>query len=301
MILCYPVFMNLPFTYRGQVINDDKVASINQLISGNPDDSRWALSKKLCLALNWVQPNGTLKDMICRGLMLKLHRAGHIKLPPVRQRSQNPFISRKKPDRVKVDQTPIVGKLSGITPLRFCQVRRTPYEKLFNGLVEQYHYLGYCHPVGEQLKYIVYADKRPIVCFAWSSAPRHIGCRDRFIGWSPEQRKGHIHLMAYNSRFLILPWIRVKQLASHLLGQMARILSADWRAVYSHPIYYLETFVDKDRFAGTSYKAANWIYLGDTTGRGKNDQTRKPNRSIKAVWGYPLCKRFRKHLYGGVA
>ena len=107
--------------------------------------------------------------------------------------------------------------------------------------------------------------------------------------------------MAYNSRFLILPWIQVKQLASHLLGQMARTLSADWQAVYNHPVYYLETFVDKERFAGTSYKAANWIYLGDTTGRGKNDQTGKPNRSIKAVWGYPLCKRFRKHLYGGVA
>jgi hypothetical protein len=147
---------------------------------------------------------------------------------------------------------------------------------------------------------MVYAGKRPIACFAWSSAPRHIGCRDRFIGWSQKERKGNIHYIAYNSRFLILPWVRVRHLASYLLGRMSKMVARDWLRIYHHPVYYLETFVDRERFVGTCYKAANWIYLGDTTGRGKNDQTHKVNRSIKAVWGYPLSKRFPSKLSEGV-
>jgi len=153
--------------------------------------------------------------------------------------------------------------------------------------------------VGEQLKYIIFFQQRPIACLAWSSAPRHIGCRDRFIGWTESSRKKHIHLMVYNTRFLVLPWVRVSCLASHILGQMARLLSHDWQRIYNHPIYYLETFMDKERFAGTCYRAANWIYLGDTTGRGKDDHTNKPNRSIKTVWGYPLSKDFRVLLSRG--
>ena len=282
------------------MVDDDDVAFINQLIKDNPDDSRWALSKKLCVDWNWVQSNGTLKDMVCRGLMLELHRAGHIKLPPARQHTCNPLIDRKKPDAVKVDRTPVEGELSELKPLTFRQVRRTPEEKRFNGLIECYHYLGYCHPVGEQLKYIVYTGQRPIACFAWSSAPRHIGCRDRFIGWSQHDRKRNIHLLAYNSRFLVLPWVRIRHLASYLLGRMSRIVPQDWSRIYHHPILYLETFIDTERFAGTCYKAANWIYLGDTTGRGKNDQTHKVNRSIKAVWGRPLSKQFRRMLIEGV-
>ncbi len=290
--------MELEIKYRGKVATSDDIGFINRLISDHPDDSRRALSQKLCLAWDWVQPNGTLRDMVCRGLMLQLHRAGHITLPAKRGNPPNPFVDRKKPAKVDVDQTPIDASLPDLKPLTFCQVRRSASEKLYNGLIEQHHYLGYCHPVGEQLKYIVFSGQRPIACLAWSSAPRHIGCRDRYIGWSQQLRKEHIHLLAYNTRFLILPWVRVKYLASHTLARMTRILSTDWQAIYNHPIYYLETFVDKDRFAGTCYKAANWTYLGDTTGRGKDDQTHKANRSIKAVWGYPLNKRFREHLAG---
>ena len=288
--------MELEIKYRGKVVIADDIDFINRLISEHPDDSRRGLSKRLCLAWNWVQPNGTLRDMVCRGLMLQLHRAGHITLPAKRGNPNNPFVDRKEPENVDVDQTPIHATLSELRPLKFCQVRRTASEKLYNGLIQQYHYLGYCHPVGEQLKYIVYAGQRPVACLAWSSAPRHIGCRDKYIGWSQQLRKQHIHLLAYNTRFLILPWVQVRHLASHILGRMAQILSADWQAVYSHRIYYLETFVDKERFAGTCYRAANWICLGDTTGRGKDDQTKRPNRSIKAVWGYPLGKQFRTRL-----
>jgi len=287
------------FTYRGRTVTDKDIAFIKELIAENPNDSRRALSKRLCRAWNWVQPNGAMRDMVCRGLMLGLHRAGYIRLPAKKCNPQNPFVQRKKPVKIKTDKTPVIGKLSHIRPLEFRQVRRTASEKLFNSLIEHYHYLGYCHPVGEQLKYIVYAHNRPIACLAWSSAPRHIGSRDRFIGWSKDVRTKHLHLLAYNSRFLILPWVRVSHLASHILGRMARILTNDWNQIYHHRIHYLETFVDKTRFAGTCYKAANWIYLGDTTGRGKNDQTNKPNRSIKAVWGYPMTKDFRAVLCGG--
>jgi hypothetical protein len=150
--------------------------------------------------------------------------------------------------------------------------------------------------VGEHLKYLVWAQGRPVACLAWSSAPRHLASRDRFIGWSGEARRGNIRFLAYNTRFLILPWISVPHLASHILGRMARHLSEDWERVYGHPIYYLETFIDPERFRGTCYRAANWMVLGRTTGRGKDDQTHRANRSIKEVLGLPLTRRFRELL-----
>jgi hypothetical protein len=286
-------------TYRGKTVTHQDVAFIQQLIHQNPLESRRRLSVKLCQAWNWRQANGAYRDMVCRGLMLALHRAGHIQLPAKKMTPNNPLASRRGPEKITIDRRPIEGKLSAMPPLAFRQVRRTDAEKLFNSLLAQYHYLGYTQPVGEHLKYIVYSQDRPIACLSWSSAARHIGCRDQYIGWSQTQRSANLHLMAYNSRFLILPWVRVSHLASHILGRMRRILSNDWQAVYNHPIYYLETFVDKERFAGTCYKAANWVYLGDTTGRGKNDHSHRPNRSIKAVWGYPLSKMFRAHLTDG--
>jgi hypothetical protein len=291
--------MDLPIRYRGRQATSEDVAFIRQLIAANPDDSRRALSVKLCKAWNWVQPNGALRDMVCRGFMLALHRAGYIRLPGKKCSPPNPLVERPQPEKIDIDQSPLSGRLKHIGALTFRQVRKSRFEKLFNSLIETYHYLGYCQPVGEHLKYIVFADAKPIGCLGFSSAARHIGCRDRFIGWSADRRRQYIHLIAYNTRFLILPWVRVPYLASHVLSKMARVLPIDWQRVYHHRVYYLETFVDKERFAGSCYKAANWIYLGDTTGRGKNDQSKKVNRSIKAVYGYPLTRDFRKHLCGG--
>ena len=291
--------MNLEIKYQGKVATTDDVEFIKRFIAENPHDSRRSLSKKLCEVWNWVQPNGALRDMVCRGFLLQLHRAGYIKLPQRKFTPNNPFLNRESPPKVEIDQTAICSTLSKIQPLEIRQVRRTSFEKLFNSLVAQHHYLGYCHPVGEHLKYIVFAEGRPIACMSWSSAPRHIGCRDRFIGWSADIRKKNLHLIAYNIRFLILRWVRVPYLASHILGRIAKVLPVDWQRVYNHRIYFLETFVDTERFKGTCYKAANWIYLGNTTGRGKNDQTHKANRSIKAVWGYPLSRDFREVLERG--
>lgn len=291
--------MDLGITYRGRVATTEDVAFIKGLMAEHPNDSRYSLSRRLCRAWNWVQQNGALKEMVCRGFLLQLHRAGHIQLPAKRCTPNNPLVHRKRPPRVEVDQTPISRKLGEILPIKFCQVRRTPMEKLFNSLVEQHHYLGYIHPVGEHLKYIVFADSRPVACLAWSSAPRHIGCRDRFIGWSQKDRQQRLHLIAYNLRYVLLPWVTAPHLASHVLGKMARILSSDWESVFHHPLYFIETFIDETRFTGTCYRAANWVYLGKTTGRGKNDQTNKPNRSLKAVYGLPLHRNFRRYLCGG--
>jgi hypothetical protein len=162
--------------------------------------------------------------------------------------------------------------------------------------MEEHHYLGYEQPVGEHLKYLVRANGGPVACVAWSSAPRHIGARDRYIGWDQPTRQRNIRFVAYNTRFLILPWVKVPHLASHILGRMAARLSADWEQMYGHPIYFAETFVDTERFRGTCYRAANWVVLGQTTGRGKQSNSYVPNRSIKEVLGYPLTKRFRQLL-----
>jgi len=288
--------MPAPWQYRGRVITPEDIAFIQQLIGEHSGASRRALSAKLCEAWQWRQANGAPCDMICRGLLLMLHRAGEIELPPVRYTPPNPLAKRQPPAAMGIDTTPIQGPLSQLQPVEFQQVRRTTDEPLFNSLMEHHHYLGYEQPVGEHLKYVAWAQRRPIACLAWSSAPRHLGSRDHFIGWSAAARRRNIRFIAYNTRFLILPWVEVPHLASHLLGGMAKRLSQDWERLYQHPIYFLETFVDPTRFRGTCYRAANWIRLGQTTGRGKDDQTNRPNRSIKEVLGYPLTRRFRELL-----
>ena len=284
------------FRYRGRIITAAEVEFIRQLIAEHPHTNRRQLSLRLCEAWGWKQANGALRDMVCRGLLLMLHRAGEIELPPVRYTPPNPLARRERPALMRIDTTPIRVPLSQLGAVELQQVRRTASEPLFNSLMEQHHYLGYEQPVGEHLKYVVWAQGRPIACLAWSSAPRHLGSRDRFIGWSCAARRHNLHLLAYNTRFLILPWVEVPHLASHLLARMAKRLSQDWQGFYQHPIYFLETFVDPERFAGTCYRAANWILLGRTTGRGKDDQTNRPNRSIKEVLGYPLTRRFRELL-----
>lgn len=282
--------------HRGRIITETDVQFIRTLISANPGTSRRGLSKKLCEAWQWRQANGALRDMVCRGLMLELHRGGWIELPAVRQLNRNPFLERRKPVLISVDETPLEAKLSELPPLEFRQVRRSPEEKLFNALLQQYHYLGYTHPVGEQLKYLVYAGPRPVACLAWSSAARHLGARDRYIGWSAEARRRNIRFIAYNPRYLIMPWVRVPHLASHVLGRMARMLPREWERVYGHPVHFLETFIDVGRYRGTCYRAANWVSMGLTTGRGKNDQTNKPNRPLKEILGLALTPRFRELL-----
>jgi len=282
--------------YRGHSVTNEQIAFIRRLIQDRPGWSRWKLSRELCQAWQWKQPNGALRDMVCRGLLLMLYRSGEIELPPIKRVVRNRIAERARPAPVFIEQRPVQSSLSDLQPLDFVQVRRTPEEALFNSLLDQHHYLGYERPVGEHLKYLVKARDQVIACLAWSSAPRHLKVRDQYLGWSKEARERNVHLLAYNTRFMILPWVQVPHLASHILGRMAKILPHDWQRLYAHPIYWLETFVDTSRFTGVCYRAANWREIGNTVGRGHRAPTFEPTRPIKKMLGLPLHRRFREIL-----
>jgi hypothetical protein len=292
--------MDSVIRFRGRNYGSAEIESIRQLIAAHPGLSRRRLSAQLCQAWNWVQPNGQPRDMVARSLMLKLHRAGHIELPAKRFSPPNNATAHCRPapaePELPLGPALLDCSLDQLGPLEIRQVRRTAEEALFDRLLQTHHYLGYTRPVGEHLKHLVYGQGQPVACLAWSSAPRHLGPRDRFIGWTAAQRQARVHLLAYNTRYLLLPCARVRHLASHVLGAVAQVLSADWQRLYQHPIYLLETFIDPQRFRGTAYQAANWIYLGQSTGRGKDDQTRRANRSLKQLWVYPLAADFRARL-----
>jgi hypothetical protein len=273
--------------YRGRDIRQEDILDIRRLIERHPHESRRKLSVRVCEAWQWRQANGALRDMVCRGMLLMLERAGQITLPPVTYVRHNPLSRRARPEPVLIDKTPIEDPLRKLQPLEFEQVRRSAQEPLFNSLME------------EHLKFLVWSEGRPIACLDWSSAPRHLGSRDRYIGWDAAARRSQIRFIAYNTRFLILPWVHVEHLASHILGRMAARISEDWQQMYRHLIYFLETFIDPERFRGTCYRAANWVLMGRTTGRGKQSNSYVPNRSIKEVLALPLTKRFRE-LLGGV-
>ncbi len=282
---------------RGRVIREADVAFLRELISQNPELSRRRLSVKVCEAWNWVQPNGQPRDMICRSLLLALDRAGHLQLPAKRQSPPNNAIRHRRiPPVAPLDQSLIEASVASLGPLKTELVRRAEGEKLFAHLLSQYHYLGYSRPVGEHLKYLVWAGERPLACLAWSSAPRQLNLRDQLVGAPKEAYRHNLHRISYNSRYLIVPWAKVRYLASHLLGRVARRLSQDWQSLYHHPIDLLESFVDTERFAGTCYRAANWICVGRSTGRGTKCKTSKPTASIKELWAYPLHPKFRQRL-----
>jgi hypothetical protein len=283
-------------SFRGRQIRPTDVTFLRELIAHHPGLSRRRLSVKVCEAWQWVQPNGQPRDMVCRGLMLALHRAGQIELPPKRWSPLNNVIAHRRVAAVApCDTTPIEGPLTSLGTLEIRLVRRAEGESLFNYLVNQYHYLGFSRPVGEHLKYLALWGDRPIACLAWNSAPLKLTLRDEFVGAARKAYAHNLHLIAYNSRYLIAPWVKVPHLASHLLGRIARRISADWQALYHHPIHLLESFVDSERFRGTSYRAANWRCVGRSEGRGTKSKS-GAQTSIKELWVYPLNKNFRQKL-----
>jgi len=284
-------------SYRGRQIRETDVVFLRELIAQNPALSRRRLSAKVCEAWGWVQPNGQLRDMVCRSLMLALHRAGHIQLPAKRRSTINNAIAhRRVAAGATYDTDAITGTVASLGPLTIRMARRTGDEPLFAQLLRDHHYLGYSRPVGEHLKYLVMAGDHPVACLAWSSAPLQLDLRDRFVGAPKAAYRHNLHQIAYNSRYLILPWVHVRHLASHLLGLIARRISADWQELYHHPIQLLESFVDTERFRGTCYRAANWRCLGRSKGRGTKSKHGRPDCSIKELWVYPLGKHFRRHL-----
>jgi hypothetical protein len=284
-------------SFRGRQIREADVAFLREFISQRPELSRRRLSVKVCEAWNWVQPNGQPRDMVCRGLLLALHRGGQIELPAKRRFPLNNAIAHRRVSEVEpYDITPIEGSLASLGPLEIRLVRRAEGEKLFAHLLSRYHYLSYSRPVGEHLKYLVLAGARPIGCLGWGSAPRQLNLRDQFLGAPKEAYRHHLHLIAYNTRYLIVPWVKVPHLASHLLGRIARRISADWQALYHHPIHLLESFVDVERFRGICYRAANWTCVGRSVGRGTKSKSKQRACSIKELWVYALERNFRQRL-----
>jgi Domain of unknown function (DUF4338) len=283
--------------YRRREIWPEDIALIQRMMAEKPHWSRRRLSAEVCRAWQWVQPNGALCDMVCRSLMLQLHRAGLLELPAKRFSPRNNVVARATPPPClplweRVERR----SLADWAPLEIRQVRRTAEEALFGQLMQEHHYLRYTRPVGEHLKYMVFASGQPVACLAWSSAPRHLKSRDQFIGWPAAVRRENLRLIAYNTRFLILPWAQTPHLASHLLSRIARRISQDWQHLYAHPIHLLETFIDPARFRGACYRAANWIYLGLTSGRGHNARTSRRDQPRKELWVYPLSEDFRQRL-----
>jgi len=281
-------------TLQGREITKDDIELVRWLIEANPSQNRTQLSKELCLLWNWRTANGQIKDMACRTLLLKLEQRGHITLP----RRQTPGRGSRKVfiPYVPHNTNPVACALSDLGPVQIQSVD-AGLLGLFQCLLSRYHYLGFHSTVGENTKYIVFDHKQnPLACLLFGSAAWKCAPRDEFIGWGDRTRKVNLQFLTNNMRFLILPWVRVPHLASHILGRVARQISSDWMKKYGHPIYLLETFVQQDHFRGICYQAANWIYVGQTKGRSRNDRYATLKVPVKDIFLYPLAEGFREVL-----
>jgi len=283
---------------QGRTITADEIGLIRGLLAEHRDWGRTLLSEELCRLWNWRNGQGRIKDMAARTLLLKLERRGLIELPARQRPSSNHFRNRCAPV-VDHAREPIRGSLRDLRPLSVNVVApRSENLRLFNGLLAQYHYLGHRNTVGENLRYMLCdRHERPVACVLFGSAAWKCADRDAFLRWDRTARERNLQGLTNNTRFLILPWVEVPHLASHALGLIARRIRADWQAKYGHPVHALETFVDRSRFRGTCYRAANWRRLGATQGRTRNDRDRRIQTSVKDVYLYPLIPDFRRELH----
>ncbi|HJX39813.1 MAG TPA: Druantia anti-phage system protein DruA [Anaerolineales bacterium] len=282
---------------QGRRLEPEDLERIRALLRTHPEWSRRRLSQALCAQWEWRNGAGRWKDMAARSLLLKLQARGLLELPARRQTATNRMRAacRAQPDW---DMTPVVGALAELEPLEVREVsRKGAARATFAAALARFHYLGYRGSVGENLQYTVHdAAGRWLACLLFGAAAWKCQARDRFIGWTPQQRTARLHLLANNSRFLILPWVHVPHLASRVLGQVGRRLGPDWQRKYGHGLALVETFVERPRFAGTSYRAANWIPIGSTTGRTRQDPHRTLQVPRKDVYLLPLRKNFRAEL-----
>lgn len=282
---------------QGRRIGPEDVASIQRLMAENPGSSRYKLSRLLCHLWDWRDALGQIKDMAARSLLLKLHERGWIALPAKRRASPN-RMRRKRVKPVDHSTEPIQAGLRELFPLKIHELSGHPEERpLFECLLHRHHYLSHTSAVGLNLKYMVYErGGRPVACLLFGSAAWKCAVRDQFIGWSAAEREGALQQITNNTRFLILPWVEVRYLASHVLSRVTGQLRADWRRKYARPLHLVETFVDTSRFVGSCYRAANWIDLGRTTGRTRQDRWNQMQVPPKRVLVYPLSRDFRAAL-----
>lgn len=280
---------------QGRTIIQQDTDWIHKLISDHPDWHRSRLSQEICAAWNWVNANGQLKDMACRTMLSKLERLGYLRLPAARSVCVGSSVRVRK--SVAHSTTEIVCSLHDLAPFQIDVVLDAASSQLFKHLLAEYHYLGFGGTVGENMKYMVYdRQQHPLACLLFGSAAWKVSSRDEWIGWKPALRQANLPFITNNMRFLILPWVKVPHLASHVLASISRRISGDWIQKYGHPIYLLETFVEQDRFRGTCYRAANWIRVGQTQGRSRNDTNRTLQVPVKDVYLYPLIPQIREML-----
>jgi hypothetical protein len=270
------------------------------LIAQHPDWHRTAISRRLCELWNWRNGAGRLKDMAARTLLLKLQAWGMIELPPPQTRTGRPCAQappRFQPELLPATSTPIEDQLASLQPVSLELAHTPELRRRVRQLLAQHHYRGFHGAVGENVQYLARDVRgRELAVMVFGAAAWKVAVRDRFIGWSVAQRQQRLGALANQQRFLILPWVRVGHLASHLLARATRRLSADWQARYGHPVWLVETFVEQDRFAGTAYQAAGWLQLGSTTGRTRQDRRRTLHRPLKAVWVRALHPCFLQYL-----
>jgi hypothetical protein len=291
---------------QGRQIGAAELEQIRQFLAEYPHWSRWRLSRELALLWNWCNGAGQLKDMAARALLLKLEQRGWIDLPARRRTPSNRMRHKRLPELdLAAPQAPVTEALKALLPLVIsecsCPDEAPGQRALFDALLHHHHYLSHRSSVGENLQYLVRdAQARPLACVLFGAAAWQCAARDRYLGWESSVRAQNLHFIANNTRFLILPWVRVAHLASHVWGRIAQRLSRDWQAKYGHPIYLLETFVQCDRFQGTVYRAANWVRVGQTKGRTRQDRPDGTwhQSAIKDVYLYPLHRRFRRYLQG---
>ena len=291
--------MEISMVIQGRSISKEGVAQIRELMQSNPGWHRTRLSRELCQKWGWFNHNGQAKDMACRTLLLKLEALGYLTLP--QRQGPCPNASRNRAiQEVFHDTTPIEGSLQDLLPVSIEAVKDTRSLVLFGFLLSRYHYLGYRGSVGENMKYLVCDCRgRPVSCVLFGSAAWKVGCRDSYIGWDRAQRVERLHLVTNNMRFLVLPWVKVPHLASHVLGRIVRRIREDWKKRYGHEVVLLETFVEVSRFRGTCYRAANWVHVGRTKGRSRNDRYNTLRVPPKEVYVYPLSSEFREILAHG--
>jgi len=299
---------------RGKLIGASELQQIRDLLSAEGHLGRSHLSRQLCRLWDFRQANGAYREIACRDLLRQLEQRGLITLPAPLKKARHVGYRNRTFLPSCLETSVVEGRLDGSTErstersrrslaeghfsdLTVELVSRTDREPLYNSLIGAYHYLGYGQGTGEQLKYLIWWAKRPLAAIGFSAAALRVACRDRFIAWDDAARQKNLHLIVNNHRFLILPWVRITNLASWILAQVTRRLSADWQARYAHDIVLVETFVEKNRFHGTCYRAANWRCVGDTVGRGRNDRFSTTVLPIKQVFLFPLTRHFRERCH----
>ncbi len=284
---------------RGRTFTPEELSRIKMLVETSPEEHRFALSKRVCKELGWIQPNGRLKDRSCRDVLARLDEIGFIRLP----RPRRPSV-RRSPVAITERSAPRPLASFGARDIKAASfrivsgTRNLEQERLWNEYVERYHYLGYGVPVGPHIKYFVTLAGEPIACLCFAGAAWRVEARDRWIGWNFQERERNLRYVVNNTRFVIFPWINVPNLASRMLALAAKRIASDWQRLYAYQPLLLETFVDSERYAGTCYRAANWLLVGYTKGRGKLDRQCKANLSKKAVLLYLLTKDATRHLRG---